>query len=97
VLNKPAVIKDDRLLEWCGSHKVKGCGTSREMDCDDPPTRLVSQCEYCRSEAQRDADYEWHLQQLSKIKHELESQLGFSDVIPSWQMFWQKYLDKEGE
>ena len=42
-------LTDDEFLEWCGSHKVKGCGGTRLMKgCE----REVSLCEDCRAVAQ---------------------------------------------
>ncbi len=42
-------LTDDEFLEWCGSHKVKGCGGTRLMEgCE----REVSLCEDCRASAQ---------------------------------------------
>ncbi len=42
-------LTDDEFLEWCGSHKVKGCGGTRLMEgCE----REVSLCEDCRAAAQ---------------------------------------------
>jgi len=67
---EPPVITDDQFLEWCGSHHVKGCGTTRMMPLhvdvkthesthgeDDRP---VSKCEDCRARAQRDFDVAWY-------------------------------------
>ena len=49
-------LTDDEFLEWCGSHKVKGCGGTRLMEgCE----REVSLCEDCRAVAQLKKVVEW--------------------------------------
>ena len=43
------LLTDEEFLEWCGSHRVIGCGGSRTMEGVD---REVSMCEDCRAKAQ---------------------------------------------
>ena len=47
-------LTDGEFLEWCGSHKVIGCGDSRVMVDDGEDIREVTQCEDCRVQAQID-------------------------------------------
>lgn len=46
---KDTVMSDERFLEWCGRHRVIGCGGNRKMEGVD---REVSICEDCRALAQ---------------------------------------------
>ncbi len=49
-------LTDDEFFDWCGSHKVKGCGGTRLMEgCE----REVSLCEDCRASAQLKKVVEW--------------------------------------
>lgn len=43
------LLTDEDFLEWCGSHRVIGCGGTREME---GVGRIVSICEDCRAQAQ---------------------------------------------
>ena len=49
-------LTDEEFFEWCGSHKVKGCGGTRLTEgCE----REVSLCEDCRANAQLKKVVEW--------------------------------------
>ena len=49
-------LTDEEFLEWCGEHRVVGCGGTRVMEGVD---RAVSICEDCRAKAQLKKVYEW--------------------------------------
>jgi len=50
-----AELTDEKFLEWCGSHHVKGCGQNRKWKVVDKPDRDIIKCEDCRAYAQLDA------------------------------------------
>ncbi len=53
---KETLMTDEDFFDWCGSHQIKGCGTSRLMEyC----AREVSKCEDCRALAQ--AEITWDI------------------------------------
>ena len=66
---KPRVLSDEQFLEWCGSHKVIGCGGTREMKGVD---RDVSVCEDCRATAQRDDTYQKMLDAFEPLIQQAE-------------------------
>ena len=58
-MNKQAVelvervrLTDRDFVEWCDSHTVKGCNTTRTMIYEGEEVRKVFKCEDCRAEAQ---------------------------------------------
>lgn len=53
---EPPILTDEQFFDWCGSHTVKGCGTTRVTD----EVIKVSKCEDCRAQAQRDLCIEYY-------------------------------------
>lgn len=74
------VLTDEEFLDWCGSHKVTGCGGTRQMEGAD---REVSVCEDCRANAQFKQDMEGIIELLEdQIKrwHEVDRDITFTEA-----------------